>query len=207
MEQERTCVITKQTLEKSELIRFVASPDGVLVPDIRRKLPGRGIWIKAEKELLLDPKTTIALKTRASSQLKKKLELLSEGEGLVELIETQLGQQALNRLGLMRSSGQVVTGFEKVASAIRGGKIKAWVEASDAKEDGASKLEGLCRGLAGKISVVELFGRDELSKALGSENVVHVALMDTKQTQRFLIDALRLSRFQGKAIRRVGGTK
>lgn len=205
MEQMRTCVVTKETKDPSDLIRFVASPDGVLVPDVWRKLPGRGIWLKADKELLLDPKTTDILRSRASSQLKTKIELLSVGNELVELIEGQLRQQALNRLGLMRSSGQVVTGFEKVASSIRAGKIKALVEAADAKEDGVSKLEGLSRGLDTKIQVVDVFGRDELSKALGGENTVHVALLDRKQSDRFLIDALRLSLFQGKAIRWIGG--
>jgi len=207
MEQTRTCVVTKETKDTSDLIRFVASPDGILIPDVRRKLPGRGVWLKSERQLLLEQKTTDILKARASSQFKKKLELLSTGEDLAGLIEGQLKQQALNRLGLMRSSGQVVTGFEKVASAMRGVKIRAWVVASDAKDDGISKLEGLGKGIGLKIPVVDVFGRDELSKALGGENIVHVALLDQKQSERFLIDTLRLSRFQGKAIRWLGGSK
>ncbi|MCK5041257.1 MAG: DUF448 domain-containing protein [Sphingomonadales bacterium] len=205
MENERTCVVTRETKSTSDLIRFVVSPDGVLVPDVWRKLPGRGVWVNAEKELLLDKKTTDTLKVRASAQFKKKVELLSVGEELVGLIETQLKQQALNRLGLMRASGQAVMGFEKVASAIRGGKIRVLVEALDGKEDGTSKLQGLCRGGEAKTFVIDVFDRDELSKALGGGNVVHVALLDKKQSERFLIDALRLSRFQGKAIRCLGG--
>ena len=207
MEQVRTCVITREVLDTNELIRFVASPDGILVPDVAKKLPGRGIWLKAERKLLADGKTAKTLKARASAQVKQKLELLCEGEELADLIEGQLKTQALNRIGLMRAAGQVVTGFEKTASAIRGEKLAVLIEAEDAKSDGVNKLQSLTRGLSNEISVVDVFGRDELSKALGGENTVHAALMDRGLAKRFLTDTLRLYHFQGKAIRRVGGAK
>lgn len=207
MKDVRTCVITNEALATNELIRFVASPEGVLVPDVAKKLPGRGVWVKGQKIILEDANTAKKLTAKASAQLKGKLKLLAEGEELSKLIEGQLKAQALNRIGLMRAAGQVVTGFEKVASAIKGGKLTVLIEASDAKSDGVRKLEGLTRGLKSEISVVNMFERDELSKALGGENTVHAALMDRGSAKRFLIDALRLSVFQGKAIRRVGGTK
>lgn len=207
MEQVRTCVVTQETLDTNELIRFVASPDGVLVPDTAKKLPGRGVWVKALKEVLEDDKTTKILKSKASGQLAQKLELLCEGKDLSGLIEKQLKGQALNRIGLMRAAGQVVTGFEKVASAIRGGKLAVLIEAQDAKSDGVNKLLGLTRGLASEIAVVDMFERDELSKALGGENIVHAALMDRGLAKRFLTDSLRLAHFQGKAIKHVGGTR
>lgn len=205
MDQERTCVITRQALPSDELIRFVASPEGVLVPDIARKLPGRGVWVKASKALFQDAKMLKSLRSKASAQNKQKVTLLYEGDDLILLIEKQLKQQILNRLGLMRAAGQAITGFEKVASAIRGGKLAVWVEASDAQKDGITKLEGLARGLKNKIPVVEAFDRDELSKALGGENIVHAALMDRAQSQRLVNDVLRLLQFEGKALRYVGG--
>mgnify|MGYP001812912808 FL=1 len=46
---ERSCVVTRALLPPDQLIRFVASPSGEIVPDVARKLPGRGVWVACSR--------------------------------------------------------------------------------------------------------------------------------------------------------------
>ena len=58
--RERRCLASGETRDPLDMVRFVLSPDGVVTPDIARKLPGRGVWVSADRKSL---EKTIALKS------------------------------------------------------------------------------------------------------------------------------------------------
>jgi uncharacterized protein len=183
-EPERRCIATGQNFKKAELIRFVVSPDGVLVPDFQNKLPGRGIWIGCQKKNL-----ELALKKGLFSRAaRRKLDLPDD---FISRVEKGLRARCLNLLGLTRKSGKITTGFAKVEAALKSGKAVLLLAANDSAEDGRRKL----RRLAERVPIVQLFGIEELSQALGQENVVHACLSTHGQAQKFLVEVSRLESF------------
>ena len=185
-EPERRCIATGQVSKKADLIRFVVSPDGELTLDLKGKLPGRGIWLSCQRSSL-ETALKKGLFSRAARQK------VSVPEDLESRIDEGLKAQCLGLLGLARRSGDAVAGFAKVEANLRKGKAGLLLAASDGAPDGRSKL----RSLAGSLPVIELFESSELSQALGQENVVHAVLPRRGYTEKFLIDASKLSGFRG----------
>ena len=104
---ERQCIATGQVLSKSKLIRFVLGPDSVIYPDPENKLPGRGIWVKADRSAILQAEKGQLF----SSAAKQSAECL---ENLAELVENLMVGRIINLIGLSRKSGQCICGYEKV---------------------------------------------------------------------------------------------
>jgi len=181
-EPQRRCIATGQVLEKSSLLRFVVSPDGELVHDIRNKLPGRGIWITSRR-MDLELARQKGLFARSAKQS------VHVADNFVELVEAGLAKTSLDLLGLGRKGGQVTAGFAKVEASLKKGKTAVLLAARDGSADGRQKL----KRLAGTIPLVELFNSDELSKALGRDNVVHVSIARGGLAEKFLIECSRLA--------------
>src|SRR5690606_22537136 len=162
---QRRCIATGQIRDKDSLLRFAVSPDGLLVFDIDRKLPGRGIWITPDAKAV-----ELAVKKRLFARSAK--QAVTVPEDLVGLIDRALSRQCLALLGLARKGGMVTTGFAKVEKALQSGKAALLVEAVDGSEDGRRKL----LRIAGSLPRIDQFTIAELSQALGRENVVHACL-------------------------------
>ena len=47
--RERRDIVSGEVLPENRLLRFVAGPDGEVVPDAAAKLPGRGLWVEASR--------------------------------------------------------------------------------------------------------------------------------------------------------------
>ena len=184
-EPERRCIASGQVLKKADLIRFVVAPDGVLVPDLQEKLPGRGIWLSSSREHL-ELARKKGLFSRAARQ---KVSIPDDLENRVEL---GLMTRCMNLLGLARKRGDAVSGFAKVEASLRKNKAGLLLAARDGAPDGRKKL----KTLAGNLPVVELFNSQELSQALGLENVIHAALPKRGYIEKFLIEASKLSGFR-----------
>lgn len=187
--RERRDIVTGEVMDEDRLIRFVAGPDGQVVPDLARKLPGRGIWVAADRASV----ETAAKKGLFSRAAKAKL---AAPAGLADQVADLLAKRLLAGLGLARRSGELLLGFEKVATALKGGKLAALVEASDGAADGRGKLLSVARKVQPAPIVVGLFTVDELSLALGAENVVHSACLAGRTADRWTFDARRLSGFR-----------
>jgi predicted RNA-binding protein YlxR (DUF448 family) len=171
--------------DRARLLRFVASPDGVLTVDPGNELPGRGLWITPTAEALQQ-----ALKRRAFQKAAKQpLRVVDDQAAVVERV---LARRCLNLLGLARRAGQLTTGFEKVRDELRRGAVAVLVAARDGGEDGRRKLQRI----APTLPLVELFDRTELSLAIGRENVVHAALGPGGLAQQLLQETARLSGFR-----------
>jgi predicted RNA-binding protein YlxR (DUF448 family) len=190
----RTCVATRAIRSPDELIRFVLGPDGAVVPDLRRKLPGRGVWVTATQAAVdetvkrrLFPKGFKA-KAQAAPDL---------GEAIASLMRQDLRQA----LALANKAGCVVTGFGKVESAIGSGGVAALIHAAEAKDDGRRKLAAAVKRrygeAGGTIPVVDDLPGEELDLALGRSHVIHAALVAGAGSDGFLMRWRKLRVYRG----------
>ena len=170
---ERQCLVTRDVLPKSQMIRFVLAPDMTVVPDLKLRLPGRGVWVTARHEIVQQA----AVKGLFARGFKQKVERC---DGLADLVATLLEKGCLSSLSMSRKAGQIVTGFAKVEGAIAQGGAIGLIHAADAAEDGQKKLAQAMRRHLGsdrELPIVRRFSAEALSTALGRGNVVHGALL------------------------------
>ena len=186
-DRERRDLVTHEVMDESRLIRFVAGPDGSVFPDLGRKLPGRGLWVAADRASI----ETAAKKNLFSRAAKTKL---SPAADLATTVETLLFRRCLDQLGLARREGVLISGFEKSAAAIRSGKAAWVVEASDGASDGRGKILALARHQTTKVCGV--FSADDLSLALGLENAIHAVLLQGGRADRWTVEVERLAGFR-----------
>lgn len=170
---ERTCVATRVVRSPEELIRFVVGPDDTLVPDLKRKLPGRGVWVTACRR---DVEEAVKRKAFARS-LKASVRV---SPTLADDIEELLRRDAQASLSMANKAGQVVGGFSKVEAAIQQG-VAGVLQATDAAQDGVRKIGQALRRRYGEnasaIPVVAPLDSSELGLALGRSHVIHAALL------------------------------
>lgn len=192
-DSERRCVATRRALPVDELLRFAVAPDGVLTPDIRGKLPGRGVWTALSRAAVEE-----AVRLRAFARSLKGP--VTVPDDLAASIETLLARDALQALAIANKAGLVVAGFGKVVSLIASGQARALVEASDGQPDGRRKLtQALARrhgARAAEVPVVDCFASHDLTLALGRELVIHAAVKTGAATEAFLGRWRRLVHFR-----------
>lgn len=177
---ERKCIATGESGPKSGLIRFVVSPDGVVVPDLAGKLPGRGIWVSATRAAL-DKAAGKGLFARAARQP------VQVPEGLTALVEAQLARRLVDLISLARKGGGAVSGYEKVKDWLAKEEARVLIQASDGSERGKSKLSTPYGG-----SFIGWLTADELGQAFGRQTTIHAALGAGGLTQRVVEEAARL---------------
>jgi predicted RNA-binding protein YlxR (DUF448 family) len=190
---ERLCAATRTIKPVDEMIRFVVTPDGGAVADIKRNLPGRGIWITATRAAIAD-----AIKRNVFARgFKRDVRVASD---MVEITERLLERAALNALAIAGKAGDVVAGFAKVEAAIARGRVVALLHASDGAGDGIRKLDAAWRRQLGDaaeaIAIIDAFTSAQLDLALGRPNVVHAALFGGPASDVFFARFKRLEHFR-----------
>ena len=189
---ERLCVVTRKVKPVAEMIRFVVGPNNEVVPDIKRKLPGRGIWVTAAR-------ADLAAAVKRGAFAKGFGQPVKVAPDLVATTERLLERSALDALSIAGKGRQAVSGFGKVEAALLRGRAVALIHASDAAPDGVRKLEALRRqgeSEGKKIAVLAVFPSSQLDLALGRPNVVHAALLAGPATETFMARCARLDRFR-----------
>lgn len=184
-EPERRCIVTGEVQPKAGLIRFVAGPDGAVVPDLAGKLPGRGIWVAADRAAL-DKAAAKGLFSRAARVP------LKAPEGLADLVEAGLARRVVELVSLARKSGVAVAGFEKVKGWLAEGRAKVLLQASDGSDRGKGKLWTPTGG--------RWFGcltASELGLSFGRDHVIHGALAAGGLTDKVIVEAGRLTGLRG----------
>jgi predicted RNA-binding protein YlxR (DUF448 family) len=179
--KERLCIATREVRPIGELIRFVVGPDGAVVPDLKRRLPGRGVWITANRPLVEQ-----AVRRRAFGRAFKADVRVSLG--LADELEQLLERSALNALSVAHKAGLVLLGFAKIEAAIATAPLVALIRARDAGEEGGRKLAAAFRRRAGDAAegkIVKAFTSAQLDLALGRLNVVHAALLAGQASETF----------------------
>jgi uncharacterized protein len=188
---ERYCVATRTVRPVENLIRFVVGPDGQTVPDLKRKLPGRGVWVTATQEAL-----AAAIQGRAFVRgFKRDVRVSAD---LVGRTERLLEKAALEALAMANKAGLVAVGFTKVESALAHGRVVALLHAAQAGPDGVNKLDAARRHSphAKSAAIIASLSSSQLDLALGRPNVVHAALLAGPVSETFLARLRRLERFR-----------
>lgn len=183
----RRCAVTRRVLDKSALIRFVRAPDGAVVPDIDQTLPGRGVWVSAERALVAAAcrKGILARTGRVPDDLAARC-------------EAALAARALALLGLARRAGRLAIGARAVRAALATGAAAVLVQARDAAADGRGKLERLRAAAVPGCAAVTVFDRAELASGLGRD-AVHIAMHAGGLAEKFKTAAARLAGFRDPA--------
>lgn len=176
----RTCIATGQTRPRAELLRFVRSPEGHVVFDMKKSLPGRGAWVTPERAAIerAVAKNAFARAFRASARAPA---------DLADQVAARLRDAALSALSLGRKAGVATSGFGKVSDLIAAGDARVLIFATEAAEDGKRKLVGRARKMsATSPEMVDFFASDELSLAFARPNVIHAAMKGHPLSEKFL---------------------
>lgn len=190
----RSCIVSRLAMPADQMIRFVLDPEGRVVPDLRRRLPGRGVWVTARREMI------------AAAERKKLFSRAFRGEakvdpGLDGFVDRLLEDQALQALSFARKAGEIVTGFAKTEAAIAKGGVVALVQAAEAAGDGREKIDAALRrrfGRADTVPILRMFQSRQLDLALGRSNVIHAALLAGRASGNVLERVAALARFRGE---------
>jgi len=185
---DRRCLVTGSVLSTADMLRFVVDPAGRIVPDLAHRLPGRGLWLTARRDIL-----RAAVDKRLFARAAKKP--IAVEADIEDRIETLLVRRCAELLGLARRAGLLRAGFVKVKAALAQGEVAVLVAAMDGAADGRAKLGPVAVGTA----LVACLRADEMGAALGREHVVHVALKRGRLTDLFLAEARRLVGFRASA--------
>ncbi len=192
---ERLCALSREVKPVDALIRFVAGPDGSIVPDLKRRLPGRGVWVTATRQAVDEA----AKRNVFARSLKREARAPS---GLGEQVERQLENAALDALAIAHKAGRVAIGFGRTETALAGvPPVAAILSASDGAPDGARKIALAASRRqttenAAEIPVISAFTSAQLDLALGRSNVVHAALLAGPASNGFLARCQSLERFR-----------
>ncbi|HEX4180399.1 MAG TPA: RNA-binding protein [Caulobacteraceae bacterium] len=187
--RQRRDLVSGEVMDEARLIRFVAGPDGAVTPDVARKLPGRGLWVAADRAAV----DTAVRKGGFSRAAKTRLTAPAD---LADRVERLLDRRVLDGLGLARRAGDLMSGFDKAAAAIESGKAAWMIEAADGAADGRRKLLQSARRSGRPPRLLGIYGSDELGLALGLGNVIHLAFLAGRGAERWTIDVERLSGFR-----------
>ncbi|MEO9601104.1 DUF448 domain-containing protein [Parasphingorhabdus sp.] len=196
----RKCILTGESLPQDQLVRLAMSPDGQIAPDVRAKAPGRGAWIAVDRTELEAALSKGQLKGALSRAFKTGQ--LDIPANLADQLEKALERATLDRLGLEARGGTLLTGSEKIETAARRDELTMLLHASDAGQDGSSKLDQAWR--VGSDREGEDFrgmtlpvDRQGLSVALGRQNVVHIGITHKRAADRISHMLARWVRFIG----------
>jgi predicted RNA-binding protein YlxR (DUF448 family) len=183
------CIVTRTVKDEAELIRFVRSPDGTAVPDLARKLPGRGVWVSLDRKIL----TEAARKKLFSRGFAAETTIPPD---LPDMVSALLRQQALSLVSLAKKAGEAVSGFMKVEEMLGRGRAKLLFHGMDAAPDGCRKLDKLA---GPEVERIVLFERRELDLAFARPNVVHAAVAKGGLAEKLSAAVRRIEMFEGLA--------
>lgn len=172
------------------MIRFIIAPDGAVAPDVSVKGPGRGVWVRADREAI-----ELAIKRNAFARSAKRPAKITPG--LADLVEARLAQRCLDLFSLGAKASALAIGFEQVEAAVRLRPPFSLLEAQDGAADGRDKLRKLHFGLWGEEArMIGCFTSTELGMALGRDRVVHAAWLQERMAQRWAVEISRLAGFR-----------
>jgi uncharacterized protein len=192
---ERMCAVTRQVRPIDELIRFVVAPSGEVIADLKRKLPGRGLWVSASRKAVAEA----VRRNHFGKGFKRDVRVAPD---LPKDTENLMVRGAVEALAMAAKAGQVVAGFAKVEGALQAHQAVALIHAADGAADGIRKLDAILRQNASKAGespefpVIGALTSEQLDLALGRSNVIHAALLADRASDSFLARWRSLERFR-----------
>jgi predicted RNA-binding protein YlxR (DUF448 family) len=192
---ERMCAVTRAVRPIDELIRFVVAPSGEVIPDLKRKLPGRGLWLSASRKAVAEAVRRNQFGKGFRRDVRVSPTLPADTENLMV-------RGAVEALAMAAKAGQVVAGFAKVEGALQARQAVALIHAADGAPDGIRKLDAILRQKAGydgespEFPVIGILTSEQLDLALGRSNVIHAALLAGAAGKTFLSRSQILVRYR-----------
>lgn len=183
-DKERKDIVSGKVMDSKDLLRFTITPDNQVIPDFKRRLPGKGIYVNCSLSAL---KTAIA-KNLFAKAAKKNVKI---SDDLISMVENILRKKGLESICLAKKAGILVTGFEKVSEAIKRNKVAFVLEAKGAGTDGHEKMLSLAK----ELEVFVLYDVEELDKALDKVNTVHTAFLKNEMSKMVYNEFKRLYAF------------
>lgn len=187
----RQCAVTRERGPQAGMVRFALSPDNVVTPDVAAKLPGRGVWVKAERSVLEE-----AVRKGAFSRGFKQQVVVPES--LPADVESLLLQRMIGLLGLAKKAGQAVLGFDQVREGLQKKRPGLLLEASDGAEDGRSKVYFLAKALYSNVKIAGALSSTELGMAFGRDRVIHGLVRKGSIAQTLEVAYERLAGFRAR---------
>jgi predicted RNA-binding protein YlxR (DUF448 family) len=191
----RMCAVSREVRPIDELIRFVVAPSGEVIADLKRKLPGRGLWVSASRKAVAEA----ARRNQFSKGFKRDVRI---SPTLVADTENLLIRSAIEALAMAAKAGQVVSGFTRVEGALQAHQAVALIHAADGAADGIRKLDAILKQNAGKAAespefpIIGVLTSEQLDLALGRSNVIHAALLAGAAGKTFLSRSQILVRYR-----------
>ncbi len=183
-ETTRKCIVSGEVMDKNHLLRFTVTPEGLVVPDFKKRLPGKGVYVCNKKTLLQ--------KAIKNGLFSKALKIKAKAdETLVDIVENLLKKQALDSISLARKAGNLICGMDKVLDVLKKNKVAFLIEAMDAGSDGHQRILNLAKDL----EVFNLFKVEELDKELAKDSTVHLALIKGDMSNMVREAMVRLASF------------
>jgi predicted RNA-binding protein YlxR (DUF448 family) len=186
---QRRCIVTGEVRDRGSLLRFVVGPDGAIVPDVAARLPGRGLWLTARRDIV-DRAVAKRLFARAARRP------VVAPAGLADRIESLLARRCCDALGLARRAGLAVAGFDRVSEAVRCGKGALLLAALDGATAGRRKLAAL----GGDLPSASVLTATELGAAFGRDRIVHAVVGPGPLCERLRVDLSRLAGLRTGAL-------
>lgn len=180
----RKCIVSGKILEKEKLLRFCVTPDGNVIPDFKKRLPGKGIYVSNSKTVLQK-----AVEANVFAKVLKKK--VRPAVGLADMTENLLRHNALGAVSLSRKAGSLVCGLDKVLEAVKQDRTAFVLEAKDAGNDGHQRIMLVSKDM----DVFQLFETEELDKALNKENTVHAAFLKSEMAEMARRELRKLADF------------
>ncbi|MCB6178044.1 RNA-binding protein [Rhodobacter sp. Har01] len=193
-EPERKCIVSGAVGPKAGLIRFVVGPDATVVPDLTGRLPGRGIYVSADRAMIAKAAAKGLFSRAAKAPVKAPADL-------ADLVESLVLRRVVDLLSLARKAGAAVMGYEKVKDWLVTGRATVLIQAEDGSERGKTKL----RAPNGENSLISCLSAGEIGLAFGRERAIHAALAAGGLTTRVVEEAARLAGLRDEAGRQDGG--
>jgi predicted RNA-binding protein YlxR (DUF448 family) len=194
----RMCAVSREVRPIDELIRFVVAPSGEVVADLKRKLPGRGLWVSASRKMVAEAVRRHQFNKGFKREVRAAATLAADTEALLERF-------VADALAMAAKAAQVISGFTKVADALERqgpGAVRALIHASDGAADGIRKLDAMVRqngrnnGQSADVRIVNVLTSEQLDLALGRSNVIHAALLAGPASDTFLSRSQILVRYR-----------
>ena len=211
----RRCVVTRERLPKERMIRFVVGPDRCIVPDLAARLPGRGIWLSASRDVLESTEAQDDGRQKEKRgdgryrHLARAFARAARGpvsvpSDLSVLLQTALVRRIGDCLGLARRAGQAVAGYEKAREALRTGRYRLVLQASDGSEAERSRF---LTGLGPRLTIIDPLPGEALGRVFGRDYVVHVAVAPGKLAESLVVEAGRLAGLKNGSARALGSAR
>ena len=191
----RMCAVSRQVRPIDELIRFVVAPSGDVVPDLKRKLPGRGQWVGASRRTIAEAVRRHQFSRGFKRDVRVAATLPADTEALLE-------RSCVEALAMAAKAGQVISGYAKVEGLLEQGRAEALIHASDGAADGIRKLDAIAGqrsrniGDSHRLPIVTALTSAQLDLALGRSNVIHAALLAGPASKTFLSRCQILVRYR-----------